>query len=107
VLCCALLCSAVLCCAVLCCAVLCCAVLCCAVLCCAVLCSEESTDQAQRQCAVCLSDYVEGDELRVLPCSGAHRFHKQYVSRCVADACDVTTCTSYIRRADAAVLRSP
>ncbi len=36
-------------------------------------------DPSQRTCAVCLSEYEAGDEMRILPCSGLHRFHKRQV----------------------------
>ncbi len=30
-------------------------------------------------CPICIVDFEEGDDLRVLPCDGSHRFHKDCV----------------------------
>ncbi|KAJ7680344.1 hypothetical protein DFH06DRAFT_413651 [Mycena polygramma] len=30
-------------------------------------------------CPICIVDFEEGDDLRILPCDGAHRFHQQCV----------------------------
>lgn len=30
-------------------------------------------------CPICIVDFVEGDDLRILPCEGKHRFHKDCV----------------------------
>ena len=30
-------------------------------------------------CPICILDFEEGDDLRVLPCEGQHRFHQQCV----------------------------
>mmetsp|Transcript_36128 Transcript_36128/g.84657 ORF Transcript_36128/g.84657 Transcript_36128/m.84657 type:complete len:285 (-) Transcript_36128:106-960(-) len=41
--------------------------------------SEMQATEKELSCAVCLSDFIEGDVLRQLPCS--HHFHKQCIDR--------------------------
>jgi hypothetical protein len=33
-------------------------------------------EESEERCPICLLDFEEGDDLRVLPCSELHRFHK-------------------------------
>lgn len=37
----------------------------------------------ESSCAICTEEYKEGEQLRLLPCSDKHHFHKDCVDRCV------------------------
>lgn len=51
--------------------------------------AEDSGPTSNRTCAICLGDYSEGDELRILPCE--HKFHKECIDRWLVEknACPV------------------
>jgi hypothetical protein len=39
-----------------------------------------SDEGEEPQCSICLSAYEEGEEVRLLPCDGAHHFHSECIS---------------------------
>uniref|UniRef100_A0ACD5UIC9 Uncharacterized protein n=1 Tax=Avena sativa TaxID=4498 RepID=A0ACD5UIC9_AVESA len=59
--------------------------------------ADASPAQKQQQasagagCAICLSDFVDGESVRVLPVCG-HRFHVACVDRWLASRCSCPTC---------------
>jgi hypothetical protein len=45
--------------------------------------SDPMPDQIGREtCPICIVDFEDGDDMRVLPCEGQHRFHQTYVKLC-------------------------
>jgi hypothetical protein len=40
---------------------------------------KSEDESLQRDCAICLNDFADGDTVRVLQCSGHHCFHQEYV----------------------------
>lgn len=40
---------------------------------------KSEDESLQRDCAICLNDFADGDIVRVLQCSGHHCFHQEYV----------------------------
>ncbi|KAF0915833.1 hypothetical protein E2562_039142 [Oryza meyeriana var. granulata] len=44
----------------------------------------------ERDCAVCLQDFVKGNELRMMPCS--HSFHEQCIFRWLCVSLDCPIC---------------
>ena len=56
-------------------------------------------------CAICLSQYEEGDVLRVLPCKGKHSFHKECVDDWLHVNATCPTCRSQVYAREMLILK--